>query len=84
MLNINLILTIDWFQAMNRSLPSVILGGFGTSSTGGGAAMAIEGTATGNIILANLLFRTFQIIDHLDVVLTNFKNVCGFFSVRGF
>merc|ERR1712032_57275 len=32
--------------AMNRSLPNVILGGFGTSSTGGGEAMAITGTAT--------------------------------------
>merc|ERR1712013_623580 len=27
--------------AMNRSLPNVILGGFGTSSTGGGEAMGI-------------------------------------------
>merc|ERR1712088_98705 len=32
--------------AMNRSLPNVILGGFGTSSTGGGEAMAITGEAT--------------------------------------
>merc|ERR1711931_124406 len=32
--------------AMNRSLPNVILGGFGTSSTGSGEAMAITGTAT--------------------------------------
>merc|ERR1719508_259799 len=32
--------------AMNRSLPNVILGGFGTSSTGGGAAKEITGTAT--------------------------------------
>merc|ERR1711988_420457 len=32
--------------AMNRSLPNVILGGFGTSSTGTGQAMAITGTAT--------------------------------------
>merc|ERR1712045_754765 len=32
--------------AMNRSLPNVILGGFGPSSTGGGEAMAITGTAT--------------------------------------
>merc|ERR1711990_1079046 len=32
--------------AMNRSLPNVVLGGFGTSSTGGGEAMAITGTAT--------------------------------------
>lgn len=33
-------------QAMNRSLPSVILGGYGTSSTGGGKPMEIIGTHT--------------------------------------
>jgi len=32
--------------AMNRSLPNVILGGFGTSSTGGGEAMKITGEHT--------------------------------------
>merc|ERR1711962_156506 len=32
--------------AMNRSLPNVILGGFGTSSTGTGKAKEITGTAT--------------------------------------
>merc|ERR1712223_667249 len=32
--------------AMNRSLPNVILGGFGTSSTSGGKAMEITGEAT--------------------------------------
>jgi len=32
--------------AMNRSLPNVILGGFGTSSTGTGKAMEITGEAT--------------------------------------
>merc|ERR1719295_63398 len=32
--------------AMNRSLPNVILGGFGTSSTGGGKPMEITGSAT--------------------------------------
>ena len=32
--------------AMNRSLPNVILGGFGTSSTGSGKAMEITGEAT--------------------------------------
>merc|ERR1712226_820810 len=32
--------------AMNRSLPNVILGGFGTSATGTGEAMAITGEAT--------------------------------------
>jgi len=32
--------------AMNRSLPNVILGGFGTSTTGSGKPMEITGTAT--------------------------------------
>ena len=32
--------------AMNRSLPNVILGGFGTSTTGTGEAMKITGEAT--------------------------------------
>jgi len=32
--------------AMNRSLPNVIMGGFGTSSTGGGKPMEITGTHT--------------------------------------
>merc|ERR1712214_232322 len=32
--------------AMNRSLPNVILGGFGTSSTGGGEAKTYTGTHT--------------------------------------
>merc|ERR1712096_147244 len=32
--------------AMNRSLPNVILGGFGTSATGTGKAMEITGTHT--------------------------------------
>merc|ERR1711892_1456160 len=32
--------------AMNRSLPNVILGGFGTGSTGGGKPTEITGTAT--------------------------------------
>jgi H+-translocating NAD(P) transhydrogenase len=31
---------------MNRSLPSVILGGYGTASTGGGKPMEITGTHT--------------------------------------
>lgn len=33
-------------KAMNRSLPNVILGGYGTSSTAGGKPMEIVGTHT--------------------------------------
>ena len=33
-------------QAMNRSLPNVILGGYGTTSTAGGKPMEIVGTHT--------------------------------------
>ena len=33
--------------AMNRSLPNVIFGGYGTSSTGTGKPMEITGTHTG-------------------------------------
>lgn len=34
------------FQAMNRSLANVILGGYGTTSTAGGKPMEISGTHT--------------------------------------
>lgn len=35
---------------MNRSLPNVIFGGYGTSSTGTGKPMEITGTHTGTFI----------------------------------
>lgn len=51
------------FQAMNRSLPSVILGGYGTSSTKGGKPMEITGT------------HTEVNVDHVVEMISNAKNI---------
>ncbi|XP_023224456.1 NAD(P) transhydrogenase, mitochondrial-like [Centruroides sculpturatus] len=45
-MGVTLTAAIGVLQAMNRSLPNVIFGGYGTSSTGGGKPMAITGTHT--------------------------------------
>lgn len=48
---------------MNRSLPNVILGGYGTSSTGGGKPMEITGT------------HTEVIVDNVAEMVRNAKNI---------
>lgn len=50
-------------KAMNRSLPSVILGGYGTSSTGGGKPMEITGT------------HTEVVVDNVAEMIRNAKNI---------
>ncbi|KAE8745159.1 hypothetical protein FOCC_FOCC008225 [Frankliniella occidentalis] len=50
-------------KAMNRSLPSVILGGYGTSSTGGGKPMEITGT------------HTEVFVDNVAEMISNAKNI---------
>lgn len=48
---------------MNRSLPSVILGGYGTASTGGGKPMEITGT------------HTEVFVDNVAEMISNAKNI---------
>lgn len=48
---------------MNRSLPNVILGGYGTSSTGSGKPMEITGT------------HTEVVVDNVAEMISNAKNI---------
>lgn len=57
------ILSYIMCKAMNRSLPNVILGGYGTSSTGGGKPMEITGT------------HTEVNIDNVAEMISNAKNI---------
>lgn len=57
------ILSYIMCKAMNRSLPNVILGGFGTSSTGTGKPMEIKGT------------HTETNVDQTVEMMTNAKNI---------
>uniref|UniRef100_A0A6A7FPX7 NAD(P) transhydrogenase, mitochondrial n=1 Tax=Hirondellea gigas TaxID=1518452 RepID=A0A6A7FPX7_9CRUS len=57
------ILSYIMCKAMNRSLPNVILGGYGTSSTAGGKAMEIVGE------------HTETTVDQTVEMLTNAKNI---------
>lgn len=58
------ILSYIMCKAMNRSLTNVILGGYGTSSTGKGEAMAITGTHTemNALSVADLIYNAKNII----------------------
>ena len=83
--------------AMNRSLPNVILGGFGTSSTGGGEAMAITGTATvwevdetvkaiadaRNIVMITATTKGVVLISHQGVFFYPLKNHYKYFLLFG-
>lgn len=57
------ILSYIMCKAMNRSLPNVILGGFGTSSTGGGKPMEITGT------------HSEVVVDNVAEMIRNAKNI---------
>ncbi|CAF0844217.1 unnamed protein product [Brachionus calyciflorus] len=66
------ILSYVMCKAMNRSLPNVILGGYGTDSTGKGKAMEITGTHTE--------IKTDQAIDYLkeaqNIIITPGYGLC--------
>lgn len=66
------ILSYIMCKAMNRSLPNVILGGYGTSSTGGGKPMAITGTHTE----CNVDEAVSMIRDAKDIIITPGYGLC--------
>jgi NAD(P) transhydrogenase len=66
------ILSYIMCKAMNRSLPNVILGGFGTDSTGTGKAMEIVGEAT----LINVDQATESIKEAQNIIITPGYGLC--------
>jgi len=66
------ILSYIMCKAMNRSLPNVILGGFGTSTTGTGKAMEITGTHTE----VNVADTCEMIIDAKDIIIVPGYGLC--------
>lgn len=66
------ILSYIMCKAMNRSLVNVIMGGFGTSSTGGGKAKAITGTHTE----VNVDQVTEMLEDAKDIIITPGYGLC--------
>ena len=66
------ILSYIMCKAMNRSLPNVILGGIGTSSTGGGKPMEIVGTHTE----VDVAGATDMITDAKDIIIVPGYGLC--------
>lgn len=66
------ILSYIMCKAMNRSLPNVILGGYGTSSTGSGKPMAI----TGNHTECNVLDAVSMIKEAKNIIITPGYGLC--------
>jgi len=66
------ILSYIMCKAMNRSLPNVILGGYGTTSTGGGKPMEIVGTHTE----VDVLGAADLITDAKDIIIVPGYGLC--------